>query len=130
MLDELVEPLGPKPPPIPALMARLATALPARPFSARTRRRRGRVLRRRQRRVSGTATQATLELAHPSLEALIRLDQPLIRLNQLIKPKQQTQSRLAITIQDRLRLNPLHTTRFAAQAQVPTRAERLRFSVL
>jgi hypothetical protein len=126
MLDELVDPPRPKQPPIPALMPMLATTLPARPFPTRTWRRRRRILRRRQRRVSRTPVQTTLELGYPSLEPLIRLNQTSVRLDQLIKPKQQTDSRLAIAIQDPFRLNPLHTTRFAAQARVPTPAERLR----
>ena len=119
MLDDLVDPLGRKQPPVPALMPVLPAPLPTRPLPARTWRRRRRILRRRQRRVPRTPVQTTLELGHPSLEALVRLDQPLVRLDQLIEPKQQPDSRLTITIQDRLRLSPLHTTRFAAQSPGP-----------
>ena len=43
-----------------------------------------------------------------------------VRLDQLVKPKQQRDSRLTITIKDRLRLSPLHTTRFAARTEVPS----------
>ncbi len=63
--------------------------------------------------------QTTLELGNPRLEPLIRLDQPLIRLDQLAEPKQQPQSRLPITIKNRLGLAPLHTQTFAARPQVP-----------
>ena len=45
--------------------------------------------------------------------------------DQLIQSKQQTDRRLPITIQDPLRLSPLHTTKFATQTRVPTPAERL-----
>jgi hypothetical protein len=78
-----------------------ARTLPARPL-----RRRRRILRRRQRRVPRTPIQPTLELGHPSLE-------PLIRLDQLAHPQQQRDSRLTITINNRLRLSPLHTSKFA-----------------
>ena len=124
MLDDLVDLLGREQPPVPAFVSVLPAPLAARPLPARTRRRRRRILRRRQRRVARTPIQPTLELGHPTLQALVRLDQPLIRLDQLVKPKQQADRRLTITIQDRLRLNPLHTTRFATREPVPTQAER------
>ena len=95
-------------------MPGLPAPLAARPLPARTRRRRRRILRRRQRRVPRTPIQPTLELGNPTLEPLVRLDQPLVRRDQLIQPKQQTDSRLAITIKDRLGLSPLHTNMFAA----------------
>jgi hypothetical protein len=48
MVDDLVDLLGRKQPPVPALMPRLATTPPTRTLSARTRRRRWRILRRRR----------------------------------------------------------------------------------
>src|SRR5205823_5962102 len=70
-------------------------------------------------RCSATLT-ATAGTAPP-----LRLDQTLIRLNQLVQPKQQTHSRLTITIQDRLGLSPLHTQTFAAGTEAPSPPERL-----
>jgi hypothetical protein len=105
---------------VSALVPLLAAPIPARPLTPRTRRRRRWILRRRQRRIPRTAVQTTLELANPSLE-------PPVRRDQIIKPKQQTHRRLAITIQDRLSLNPLHTDTFAAPPEVPSPPERLRF---
>src|SRR6266536_461872 len=118
MLDDLVDPLGREQPPVSALMPGLSTPLAARPLPARPFRRRWRILRRRQRRVPRTPIQTTLELSNPSLE-------PLVRLNQLVQPKQQPHSRLTITIQDRLGLSPLHKSRFAAGTEVPSPPERL-----
>ena len=118
MLDDLVDLLERKQPPMPALMPRLATTSPTRPLPARTRRRRRRILRRRQRRVPRTPVQPPLELGHPSLE-------PLVRLHQLAHPQQQRDSRLTITIKDRLRLSPLHTTGFAAGTGSLPQPERL-----
>ena len=93
---------------------------------ARARRRRRRILRRRQRRVPRTPIQPTLELANPSLEPLVRIDQPPIRLDQLVKPKQQTDRHPTITIQDRLRLGPLHPAQLRRNTTGPcARAERL-----
>ena len=68
------------------------------------------------------------ELGYPSLEALVRPDQPLVRCHQIIEPKQQTDSRLTITIKNRLRLSPLHTKTFAAGTEVPSPPERLPLS--
>jgi hypothetical protein len=112
MLDHLVDLLGRKQPSVPALMPGLTTTLPTRPRPARTRRRRRRILGRRKRRVPRTPVQPPLELGHPTLE-------PLVRLHQLAHPQQQRDSRLAITIKDRLGLGPLHTSRFAASPAVP-----------
>ena len=47
--------------------------------------------------------------------------------DQVIEPKQHTDSRLPITIKDRLGLSPLHTTKFATGPEVPLWAERLPF---
>ena len=113
MLDYLVDLLGRKQPPVPALMPGLTAPPPTRPLPARTRRRRRRILRRRQRRVPRTPAQPPLELGHPSLE-------PLVRLDQLTHPKQQQDRRLPITIKDRLGLHPLHTPRFAARTEDPS----------
>jgi hypothetical protein len=126
MLDDLVDPLKRKQPPVPALVPALAAPLPARPLPTRARRSRRRILRRGQRRVPRTPIQTTLELGNPGLEPLVRLNQTLVRHEQLVQPKQQSQSRLTITIQNRLGLGPLHTTAFAARERVPTQAERLR----
>src|SRR6266508_1744593 len=104
MLDDLVDLLGRKQPPVPALVPRLAAPTSTRALPARTRRRRGRVLRRRQRRVPRAAVQPPLKLGHPRLE-------PLVRLDQLPDPQQQRNRRLPVTIEDRLRLGPFHTTR-------------------
>ena len=125
MLDHLIDLLRREQVPVAALMPVLAAALPARPLTTRTRRSRRRILGWRQRRVPRTPIQASLKLGNPTLEPLIRLDQPLVRRNQIIQPKQQTHSRLAITIQDRLGLNPLHTDLFAARPEVPSPPERL-----
>ena len=125
VLDELVNPLWRKQPPMLALMPMLPATLPTRSLTTWTRRRRWRILRRRQRRVPRTPGQATFELSHSSLKALVRLDQPLVRCHQIIKPKQQTNSRLAITIKDRLSLNPLHTNMFGVRTEVPSPPERL-----
>ena len=119
MIDDLVDLLGRKQLPVPAFMPWLTASTPTRPLPARTRRRRRRVLRRRQRRVPRASIQPPLELGHPSLE-------PLVRLDQLAQPQQQRDSRLAITVKDRLSLGPLHTSRFAARTEVPSPAERLR----
>src|SRR6266540_2007836 len=50
----------------------------------------------------------------------------LVRLDQLVKPKQQTDRRLTITIQDRLRLGPLHPRQLRRNTAGPcAAAERL-----
>ena len=113
MIDELVDPLRRKQPPVLALMPGLAAPPPTRSLPARPRRRRRRVLRRRKRRVPRTPVQPPLELGYPSLETLVRLDQ-------LADPQQQRDSRLTITIKDRLSLSPLHSSRFAAPTEVPS----------
>src|SRR6266545_7550228 len=117
--------LGRKQPPVPALMPVLPAPLPARPLPTRAWRSRERILRRRQRRVPRTPIQTTLELSNPSLEPLVRLHQTPIRIHQLAEPQQQRDSRFAITIQDRLRLDPLHTKPFATRTQLPAPPERL-----
>ena len=126
MVDNLVDLLERQQLPASALMSELAPALAARPLPARPFRRRRRILRRRQRRVARAPIQPTLELGHPGLEPLVRLDQPLVRLSQLVEPKQEPHSRLTITIQDRLRLGPLHPTQLRRNTAGPcTEAERL-----
>src|SRR6266540_699705 len=128
MLDDLVDLLGRKQPPKPALVPVLPAALPARPLPTRAWRSRRGILRRRKRRVARTSVQPPLELGNPRLEPLVRLHQPLVRLNQLVQPKQQTNSRLTIPIQDRLGPGPLHTQTFGARTKVPSPPERLRFN--
>src|SRR6266545_7271692 len=129
MLDELVDLLGREQSAVPAFVSVLPAPLAARPLPARTWRRRRRILRRRQRRVARTPIQPTLELDHPSLEALVRIDQRLVRLDQLVKPKQQADRRLTITIQDRLGLGPLHPAQLRRDTTGPcTRPERLQTS--
>ena len=113
MLDDLVDLLGRKQTSVLALMPGLAAPLPTRPLPARTRRRRRRILRRRQRRVPRTPVQPPLELGHPRLESLVRLDQ-------LAHPQQQRDRRLTIAIKNRLGFSPLHTTRFAAWTEDPS----------
>jgi hypothetical protein len=110
MLDDLVYPFEREQPSVPALMPGLAAPRPTGARPTWPRRRRGRILRGRQRRVARTPAQPPLELGHASLQPLIRLDQPLVRLDQRVELKQQPDSRRAITIQDRLRLGTLHTT--------------------
>ena len=113
MLNYLVDLLGWKQPAVPALVAKLAAPSSTRPLPAWTRRRRRRILRRRQRRVARTPVQPPLELGHPRLESLVRLDQ-------LAHPQQQRDSPLTITIKNRLGFSPLHTSRFAASTEVPS----------
>jgi hypothetical protein len=113
MLDDFVDLLGRKQPPVPTLMTGLTTTPPPRALPARTRRRRRRILRRRQRRVPRAPVQPPLELGYASLE-------PLVRLDQLTQPQQQRDSRLTITIKDRLSLSPLHPYMFAATTEVPS----------
>jgi len=125
VIDDLVDLLRWKQPPVPSLVARLTAALASTRWLLRSRRRRRRVLRRRQRRVPGTPVQTTLELGNPSLEPLIRLNQTLVRIHQLVEPQQQSNRRLAITIEDRLGLGPVHTKPFASRTQVPAPSERL-----
>jgi hypothetical protein len=108
MLDDVVDLLGRKQPPVPALVPLLPAPLAAGPLPPRAWRSRRGILRRRQRRVPGTPIQATLELGNPSLEPRVRVDQTLVRLNQLVQPLQQTNSRLPIAIDDRLSFRPLH----------------------
>jgi len=114
MLDDLVDLLRRKKPPVPALVTGLTTTPTTRGLPARTRRHRRRILRGRQRRVPRTPIQPPLELTHTSLE-------PLIRVDQLAHPQQQQNSRLTITVKDRLGLTPLHTSKFAARTRVPAR---------
>jgi hypothetical protein len=126
MLDDLIDLLGREQSAVPAFVSVLPAPFAARPLPARTWRRRRRILRRRQRRVPRTPIQPTLELGHPSLKALVRIDQPLVCLDQLVKPKQQTNRRLTITIQDRLRLDPLHPAQLRRDTTGPCAgAERL-----
>jgi len=115
VLDDLVDPLGWKQPPMAALVPELAAPLAPAPRLLRARRRRRRILRRRQRRVARAPTQPPLQLGHPSLESLVRL-------HQLAHSQQQRDSRLTITVENRLRLSPLHTSGFAACTWVPARA--------
>jgi hypothetical protein len=113
MLNDLINLFGRKQTPVLALMPGLAAPSTTRSLPTRPRRHRRRVLRRRQRRVPRAPVQPTLKLTHPRLE-------PLIRLNQLTQPQQQQDSRLTITIKDRLSLSPLHTTMFDAGTEDPS----------
>jgi hypothetical protein len=112
LVDNLVDLLRRKQAPVSALMTGLAASLPARSFPSWPWWRRRRVLRRRQRRVPRTPIQTPLKLTHPSL-------QPPVRLDQLTDPQKQLDRGLTITIQNRLRLNPLHTTTFAITTKDP-----------
>jgi len=125
VLDDLVDLLGPEQSAVLARVSILPAPLAARPLPTRTWWRRGGILRRRKRRVPRTSTKPTLELGHPGLEPLVRIKQALVCLDEIIETKQQPDRCLTIAIQDRLSLNPLHTTRFAAPVRVPTPAERL-----
>jgi hypothetical protein len=113
ILDDLVDLIGRKQPPVPTLMAGLTAAPSTRTLPARTRWHRRRIPRRRQGRVPRTPIQPPLQLSHPSLKTLIRLDQ-------LTDPQQQRDRPLAIAIKGRLRLNPLHAKRFANSIRVPS----------
>ncbi len=128
MLNDPVDLLGRKQPPVPALVPVLPAPLPTRPLAARTTRSRRGILRRRKRRVPRTPAQTTLELSNPSLEPPVRLDQTLVRIHQLLKPQQQPNRCLTIAIEDRLGLGPLHAKPFAAGPRVPAPPERLRFT--
>jgi hypothetical protein len=121
VLDDLVDQLGWEQPSVPTLVTWLAATSPTRALPARPRRRRGRILRGRQRRVARAAVQPPLELGHPRLE-------PLVCLEQLTHAQQQRDSRLTVTIEDRLGLGSLHTTTFVAGTEVPSPGERLRKS--
>ncbi len=114
MLDDLVDLLGRNQPSVPALVTRLTTTPSTRSLPARTRRRRRRILRRRQRGVSRAPVQPPLELTDPGLE-------PPVRVDQLANPHKQSDRRLPITIENRLRVGPLHTTEFATLKRVPSR---------
>ncbi len=72
-----------------------------------------RVLRGRQRGVARTALEPPLKLGHPGLE-------PPVRLQQLADPHQQRDRGLPITIENRLRLGPLHNPEFATPERVPS----------
>jgi hypothetical protein len=50
---------------------------------------------------------------------LLRRQERPVPTRQLVEPRQQPDSRLAITIEDRLRLDPLHTKPFATRTRVP-----------
>ena len=125
MLNDRVDLLGWKQPPVVALVPALPASLPPRPLAARTTWSRRRILRRRQRRVPRTPVQPTLELDNPSLKPFIRLDQTLVRIHQRVQSQQQPNRCLAIAIEDRLRLGPLHAKPFAARTRVPAPPERL-----
>jgi hypothetical protein len=103
MIHDRVDLLGRNKSAVPTFMPGLTASTPTRPLPTRTRRHRRRVLRRRQRRVPRAPVQPPLELSHPSLE-------PLVRLDKLADTQQQRNSRLAVTIQDRLGFGPLHTS--------------------
>ncbi len=121
VLDQLVELLERKQPPVPAFVPGLATRpAPAR-RRPRPRRRRGRILRRRQRGVTRGTTQPLLKLADPRLE-------PPVRHDQLVHPQKQCDRCLLVTVENRLSLGPLHTPEFAPPKRVPSRGgERLPF---
>jgi hypothetical protein len=113
VLDQLVELLERKQPPVPAFASGLAAApAPAR-RRPRPRRRRGRILRRRQRGVTRGTTQPLLKLADPSLE-------PPVRHDQLVHPQKQSDRCLPLTVENRLSLGPLHTPKFAPPKRVPS----------
>src|SRR6266498_1899543 len=119
VLDNLVHPLERKQRPVLAFMPGLAAPLATGAWPAGPRRRRRRILRRRQRRVARTALEPPLELSDSRLE-------PPIRLDKLSDPHQQRDRRLPITIEDRLRLRPLHPTQLRRDTTGPcTGAERL-----
>src|SRR5271155_805105 len=118
MLDNLVDLLRRQQPPMLTLMPRLPATRTTRTLPSRPRRRRRRILRRRQRRVPRAPVQTPLKLTHPRLK-------PPVRLHQLTQPQQEQDRRLTVTIKDRLSLNPLHTTKFAAPTEVPSWGERL-----
>jgi hypothetical protein len=101
VLDELVHQLERKQPTVPALLSRLAAGAAARTWLARPRQGRGRIPRGRQRRVTRAPVQTLLQLGDAGLE-------PPVRLDQLAHPQQQTDRRLPIAIQNRLRLGTLH----------------------
>src|SRR3954454_23744441 len=129
MLNDRVNLLGWKQPPVVALVPVLPTSLPARPLVARTTWSRRRILRRRKRRVPRTPVQPTLELDNPSLEPFVRLDQTLGRIHQFVQSQQQSNRCLAIAIEDRLRLGRLHSKPFAGRTRVPASPERLQVAL-
>ncbi len=113
VLDDFVHPPERKQPAVRALVSGLAAAAPPRPRRRRPGRRRRRVLRGRQRGVARTALEPPLKLGHPGLE-------PPVRLHQLADLHQQRDRGLPITIENRLRLGPLHNLEFATPERVPS----------
>ena len=116
MLNELVDTLERLEPSTMAGMTRL----PARPTLRRRPlplRRARRILARRQRRVPRAPVQPTLKLLHPSRQLL---DLRILSSDPLRQRHQHPNNSITTLLVDRLRLNPLHTTRFAAEPEDPS----------
>jgi hypothetical protein len=109
-------------PPV-AGMARLPTLLSPRAWRALARRRARRILAGRKRGVLRAAAQPPLELLHPCRQLR---DLRLLRLDPRRQREQHRDDSLASLGVDRLRLGPLHTTRFASPAEVPSQLQTVK----
>jgi hypothetical protein len=101
LLDHLVYLLERQQRRVAARMTGLAAAASARGWLLRARRRRGRVLRGRQRGGTRVAVEPLLKLGDASLE-------PPVRLDQLAHPRKQGDRRLPLAVENRLRFRALH----------------------
>jgi hypothetical protein len=97
-------------------MARLAALLAARPARPPPLAEPGRIVARRQRRVTRVAPQPLLELLHPLRQ---RRELRILRLQSRRQRQQRVDHRLAPLRVDRLRVRALHTRSFATPNRVP-----------
>jgi hypothetical protein len=116
VIDELIHRPSRQQRPSLAVMTALATRLAARRVLATPRRRSRRILARRLGRVARRTLDLALKLGDPPLLPRDALLQPL---DLLVHPQQHGDHDLAALVVDRLRLRPLHTTRFDGPALCP-----------
>ena len=116
MLDDLVDALERLEPAAVAGMTRLPARLSPRRLLLSLRRPR-RILARRQRRVPRAPVQPPLELLHPSRQLR---DLRVLGSDPLRQRHKHRDNRVATLLVDRLRLSPLHTTKFDIQAEDPS----------
>jgi len=115
-LDHPVDSLDREQRPMTAEMARLAARAPARSLLRALRLYPERVLRGRTRRVTRALAQLLLELLDASLEPLIAR----------LKREDEVDTALPPRLVDRLRLVPLHDTRFGTRSEVPSRLKTIK----